>query len=499
MKIIKLGSEARKGLRSGVNLAADCVKVTLGPSGRNAIIGRYGITPDITNDGVTIAQNIESENEIENLGVLAVKETSMLADLRGGDGTTTATVLLQAIVNETFTRIDNGSLVKNTDNPISLKKEIDTALELIIKELKKKARPITEDEIYDVALVSAEFDWIAKLVADIYKKIGKDGHVTIEEAKKSEYNVYRGVAIRAGYASEYFINNDKQQCILENPHILVTNQPLNTYAIAPLIAECAEKKITDLIIIAPDFDRDLILSLNKTKLDVPKTNFLPIKLPTFDKDDILIDIATISEAKFLDKNTFSTYDELAAKLKVEHLGKIDRAEIGASSSFLIGGKGETKKRVEELRGQLEKTMSVFEKDKLEQRIAFLTGGVAVIKIGAESDTERLYYKRKVEDAVNSTQLALKDGVVRGGGLVLKEIAESMERNILSNAIMTPYTQIQKNAGGTLEIAENIFDPVSVTISSLQAACSLAGMLLTTEVAIAIKNPDKDKNHAQSES
>lgn len=499
MKTIKFGKEARDALKRGVDLAANCVKVTLGPAGRNAVLGRYGITPDITNDGVTIAQNVEAGDETENLGVLAVKEASMLADLKGGDGTTTATVLLQAIIEETFSKLsDDGSLIKNKINPIKLKKEIDIACEAVVEHLKKSSRPISKKEIYDVAIVSGEYEWIAKLVSEIYEKIGKDGYVSIEDGVKNEYDIYKGIEINAGFTSEYFINNDKRQCVVELPAVLVTNQRLDTNLVIPLIEKLVEKQVLNLVLIAPDFDRDLLNRLNTTKLKAPQTNYVAIKLPTYDKDDILIDIATLAGAKFLDKNTYTSLSDFANDMVLTSLGTVDKAIIGDVHSALVGGNGDTKKRVEELKKHAAKTKSVFDKDKIEQRIAFLSGGIAVIRIAAESDTERLYFRRKVEDATNAVQLALREGVVAGGGLALKSIADNTKKNILTEAIRRPFLQIQENAGGFLPISDNVLDPVAIVISSLQSACSLAGMLLTTEVTIANKEEDKTKNHADSQ-
>lgn len=500
MKTIKFGKDARDALKRGVDLAADCVRVTLGPSGRNAVIGRYGITPDITNDGVTIAQNIEASDETENLGVMAVKEASMLADTKGGDGTTTATVLLQAIVKETFDKLsDDGSLIRNKVNPISLKKQVDIACAAVVAELRTRARPITIKEIYNVALVSGEYEWIAKMVSDIYEKIGPDGYVSIEEGVKNEYEVYNGIELNAGYTSEYFINNtEKRQCILENPYILVTNQKLNINAIMSLLDEMATKNVLNLIMIAPDFDRDLLNRLNTTKLKAPLTNWMAIKLPTYDKDDILIDAATFAGAKFIDHKAYASFDDLTKDIKLDNLGKVDKSIMSDAHTAFIGGTGKTKDRLEELKKLRAKTKSIFEKTKLEQRIAFLSGGIAIIRIGAESDTERLYFKRKMEDAVNAAQLALQEGVVKGGGITLRDIAKKLEPNILTNPLKRPYEQINENAGETIIVSDKIIDPVAVVISSLEAACSLAGMLLTTEVTIAVKEEDKSKNHAQSQ-
>lgn len=493
MKIIKHGHEARKALKTGLDKVADCVKVTLGPSGRNAVLGRQGISPLFTNDGVSIARNIELEDEIEELGAMMVKEASTLADIKGGDGTTTTTVLLQAITTEVFKKLeDNGSLVAKKVDTIKLKKEIDAACELVSAKLREKAKPITKKDIYDVALVSVEYDWLAKIVTEVFEKVGKDGYVTVEEGVRTEYEVYNGLEIPAGWSSEYFINNDNRECVIGNAHILVTNQRLeNPLDVVPVISELTEKNIKELVIIAPEFSRDLLNRLVTTKLNAG-VSVVALKLPTFDKDDVLIDIATLTEAKFLDKNTFAKYDDFKKELTSFSLGKVEKAVIGEGKTVFIGGKGNTKNRVKELKKQYEESLSEFDKDKIEKRIAYLSGGIAIIKIGGDSDSEKTYYKLKLEDAVNAVQKALKDGVVRGGGLALKEISEELEPNILSEALRAPYEQIQLNSGG-MEIGERVFDPVAVTESSLKSACSLAGMLITTEVAVAYKNKKEDES------
>lgn len=503
MKTIKFGKDARDALKRGVDLAANCVKVTLGPAGRNAVLGRYGITPDITNDGVTIAQNVEAADETENLGVMTVKEASMLADMKGGDGTTTATVLLQAIVNSTFEKLSEHDDMpkgysKDYKNSVQLKKDIDIACAEVIEALRKKARPITIKEIYDVALVSGEYEWIAKMIAEIYEKIGKDGYVSIEEGVKSEYDIYKGIEVNAGFHSEYFINNDKRQCVLNAPRILVTNQKLNIKNVLSLIDECASAGLTNVVMIAPEFDRDMLNRLNTMKLKAGNLNFVAVRLPTYDKDDILVDIATLSGAKFIDQNVYQSIEDLEKDITIANVGKFEQAILGEAHSAFIGGDGDTKKRIQDIRKQIGKTTSIFDKNKLEQRLAFLAGGIAIIRVGAESDTERLYFKRKIEDAQNAAQLALREGVVRGGGVALRDIAKELPENILTEALKRPYEQIQENAGTPLKIGEKILDPVAVTISSLQSACSLAGMLLTTEVTIAIKEDDKSKNHASAQ-
>lgn len=492
-KLIKTGQDARESLKRGLDKVADCVKVTLGPSGRNAVLGRQGITPLITNDGVSIARNIELEDEFEELGAMIVKEASTLADIKGGDGTTTTTVLLQAIVAEVFNKMkDNGSLVEKKIDTIKLKKEIDKACEAVVTALKAKAKPITKKDIYNVAIVSVEYEWLAKIVTEVFEKVGADGYITVEDGVKTGYEVFNGLEIPTGYHSEYYVNNDQRECVIENAHVFVTNQRLESpTSLVGIVSSLLEKEITNVILIAPEFSNEVLKAMVSTKLNGGFTA-VALRLPTFDKNDSLLDIATLTNAKFIDKNTYTKFEDFEAEIKFENLGTIEKAVVGESKTVFIGGKGDTKNRVKELRKLHAESLSEFDKDALEKRIAYLSGGIAVIKIGGDSDSEKTYYRLKLEDAVNAVQKALNDGVVRGGGLALKEISEKLPKNILTEALKAPYNQIQENSGG-IEIGEKIFDPVTITISAVESACSLAGMLITTEVAVAHKNkPEKDE-------
>lgn len=495
MKIIQTGQQARESLKKGIDLVANAIKVTLGPAGRNAVIGNLDRVPTITNDGATIARNIESEDEFENQGVWMVKESSALTDNKSGDGTTTNTVILQALVQEGFNRIkDDGSLVSKKVDTIALKREVDEWCEKVVARLNEMARPITSEDIYNVAIVSGEYEWLATMITEIFKKIGKDGYVTIEEANKNGYEIFKGLELKAGYHSDYYISegNENKECILQNPFVLVTNQALDISAGLTLVEIVGQTQNPRAIIIAPDFTKDLLNRLTTTKLKA-NLDVVALKLPTFDKDDLLVDIATVTQAKFFDKNTYTKYEDLVLDIKLENLGTVDKAIVTDSKSVLIDGKGDTTDRIKEIQAQIEKTTSVFDKDKLEQRIAFLSGGIAILKIGGESEFEKMYFKLKAEDAVNAVQIALKDGVVAGGGLALKQISEEFEQNILTSALIAPYNQIQENAGVKLEIADSVIDPVRTTISAIKTACSIAGMVLTTEVVTAYKNESKDKN------
>lgn len=494
MKVIKKGQDARDAIKRGIDAVADCVKTTLGPAGRNAVLGRISITPIITNDGVTIARNIECEDEIEELGAMMVKEASVLADNKAGDGTTTTTVLLQSIVSEAFEQMKgNGSIVGQKVDTIKLKKEIDLACSEVVKKLKESAQPITKENIYDVALVSVEYEHLAKIVSEVFEKVGVDGFVTVEEGLNTGYEVFKGLEIKAGYPSEYFVNNDKRECVLEQPYILVTNNKLEDIkVITPLVETLVEKKINNLIIVAPEFSPDFLNRLVATKLGSP-FNGVALKLPTFDDNGVLIDIATLTNAKFLDRHTFVKFEDFVDAVKFENLGTCEKAVIGRNTTLLIGGDGEVAARIEDIKSLIEKSASVFDRKELERRLAYLSGGIATIRISAESDFEKGYFKLKLEDAVNAVQNALRDGVVKGGGLALKEISEALPQNILTKSLLAPHKQIQENAGGKLEIGERVIDPVKITISALEAACSLAGMVLTTEIAVANKNESKDKN------
>ena len=494
MKIIKTGNEAREALKKGIDLACDCIRVTLGSSGRNAVLGRIDIPPTITNDGVSVARNIEVEDEIENQGVWIVKEACSVASIKGGDGTTTTAVLLQAIIRELFERLkDNGSLISSKPNVIDLMKEVDIACADTVAKLKALARPITTNEVFNVAKVAGEFDWLANIVSEIYQKIGKDGYVKIEEGFKTSYKTFKGIEFNSGYPSEYFINSDKM-CVINNPHIFVSNQAIDTPVIVDVMTKLSglpdEDKSKGLVIIAPDFSRDLLSRLNTTKLQTG-FNAVALKLPTYGTDDLMRDIATLTESHFFDKNIYTKIEDLINDITISKLGTCDKIEIGESLTTIIGGDGFVDERVNGIKATLETTKSLFDRDILEKRIAYLSGGIATLTIGGNSEFEKGYFKLKAENAVNSVQKALIDGVVKGGGITLLNLSEN--KNILSNALKSPYNQLKENAGGKFEVGDEVIDAVSVVISSLESACSLAGRVLTTEVVIAHKNENKDKD------
>lgn len=500
MKIIKTGQSARDALKRGIDLVADCVKVTLGPSGRNAVIGRQDITPIITNDGVTIAHSIEAEDEIEQNGVLMVKEATYLADNEAGDGTTTTTVLLQAIVNELFNKIqDNGSLVASKVNLIDLKKKLDEECAIVCEKLEKQATTISNEDLYNVALASGEFTWVAEMVADIFKQIGKDGFVTVEEARKTSYEVFKGIELDSGFLSEYFINNDKRECVIDNPRILVANKQLELHHVIPLVEGMATAELSDLILVAPDFTEDLLKRLNATRLK-SGMSIVAIKQGLI-RSDILTDVAVVTGAKLIDKGVFLTDEQFVKEMKLDNCGTAKRAIISADKTIILGGVGDTSERIKELRLGWDKSDSQFDKNILEKRIAYLSGGLAVVKIGAETEFEKTYFKLKLEDAINAVQSAMTHGVVKGGGLALFEIAGTLpDDSLLKEAIKRPYIQIQENAGSKIEIPDTVIDSVKTTTTALKSACSIAGLLITTEVAVAYKkekNNDKSKGQVEN--
>lgn len=491
MKIIRQGKDARESLKRGIDLAADCVGKTLGPSGRNFIIGRKFLTPLITNDGATGAKSIVPEDEIERLGAQMVTEASTTADEKVGDGTTTTTVLTQAIVNEGFAKLSEGeSFIQDRVDSVAIRKEIDAACKLIVEELKARAVPIsTPEEIENVAFVSVENRDIAKTVAELFSKIGKDGIVTIEDGILGiTSNVVDGLELKSGLVSSYLANSGRQ-FVIDNPKILVTNHKIQYVPqIKSIAKKLHEAQIGSLIIIADSFSKEFLADCVANKLQNAFT-IIPIQSPYFGDKERLTDIAMKLNTAVIDEDQKMSLDAIS----VDDLGTASKIVVTKDNTIIVGAKGDVSTRVIELKEDIEKTLQPFERKKLEERIAVLDGGIGVIKVGAESQAEREYWRLKVQDCVGATKAALQEGVVKGGGLALKEIAESLPTNILTEAIKTPYRLIQENAGQPFDIAQNIIDPVKVTRTALQTACSIAGVVITTEVAVADKDEEDDNN------
>lgn len=462
MKKIKTGREAREAIREGINLSESIIRSTLGPNGKNSLIGRIGMVPFITNDGATVALEIEHEDEFINAGCDVIKELTQIASIRVKGATTTATVLFKAILDEAFKRIDEkSSIIEDKINVIAVKKEIQSSCDIVCRLIEEESKPITTEQIYDVALTAGEFEWIAKICQDVISQIGVNGYISIVDGPKTEYEVFKGMELKAGYHSDLFINNDRK-CILESPLILVHDDKLLYKDISDFLRIHDNENI---ICVAPDFDSQLIPVLEEVRKKNNR-NFIILRLPTYGKKDILDDI----------------------KIFIGESGVITRAVISASNTFFIGGKGNTSERVFEIQTMRSETESALDKEIYDQRIANLTGGVSVIKIGAESDFERAYFKKKMEDAINASQKALAKGVIRGGGITLLDVSNSTKapRNILSFPISVPYHIIQESFGEPTEISASIIDSTQITIEILRLVCSIASTFITLGSAIVVK-------------
>lgn len=479
MKIIKHRQEAREALWKGVNKTADDIKITLGVSGRNAIIGRPYLFAEITNDGKTVAENYELEDEIENLGADKIREIAVSMYDKVYDGTTTAVTLSQAIFNAGYKKISSVNDFTNEKiDPIKVKKEIDEMCENITAELDKVSRPIkTYEDIHNVAMSSVKIPEYAKMIADTYTKIGKDGRITVEDGYyETENLITEGFEVEAGVESDFFNTNDSYT--YENPLILITDIPLNfKEQIQGLTQKLYKENIRDLIIISDNFSKDIIQSFIEAKL-TNSFNIIPIKAPYFGKKEKMIDVATALGTFLIDKNQYNDCNLVDKSM----LGKANKIVIDKEKT-IIYGISDVKERVDQLKEELKKTKNKFDKDQLEQRIAKLTGGIGVIRI-ASTESDRTYLKKKINNAINTTKLAMQEGVVKGGGLALKEIAEN-HLSYLTEALLSPYNTIQENCGG-IEIGDDVIDAVLTTKTALKIASNLAGLLLTCEVAIADK-------------
>ena len=497
MKILKHSQDAREALKRGVDLAAKCTNPTLGPAGKGQLIGRMDLPPRIVDDAVSILMNLELPDETEQAAVMLMREVLMTQSKNIKDSTATTMNLSQAVVSELFEKLNNrDSLVEGSVNTISLNKKLQESLEVIISKLRSRARDLTPEDIYSVALSAGSYDWIAKLVTEIYEKIGKDGYVSIEEANKTSYEILSGMDVNAGYHSDYYINNDERQCVLEKPFVFVTNQKLEPEALRKVIGALIQKGKEDsltyksVIFIAPDFTPEALASMIKTQTN---GDFTPValKLPTFDKDDILLDIATVTEAKLMDKKMYTSYEQFLNDITIDKLGRLDKAIIGEGKSKFIGGKGDVVSRVKDIKDLSDKSESAFDKDTYTKRIASLNGAVAYIKVGGVSDFDKGYYKLKVENAVGSVQNAFNGGVIHGGGVTLNKIADEIKGQLLSEAIRSPYKTIQANNGEPFEVPLTVIDPVDNIIGALRGACETAGKLLLVESSNVFKNkPEK---------
>ena len=483
MKIIKLGNEAREGLKKGIDAVADILKTTLGPHGKNSTIGRVALGPLTTNDGVTIAKHIELEDEVENLGVQVIRQVTLETDRDAGDGTTTSAVIAQKLAGTCFDRLGSDSLLNSTESQIGLMRDISTALDQTLLEIDKKTKKVkSKKTLQDIAFTSVEDKKVGDLIADIVWQTGEHGSVLFQESKSRDITgeVIDGYTLDVGYASLYFGKGGFAEVI--NPLIFTTNGVIDSREklAAPIHEAVGKEEKRSLIVIAKDFSDQMINEMVATKLK-GHMDIYAIQVPNEDK---IRDISAVVGSKFIDANL-----DPALKVTREDLGSCERTVIDIQKSLFLEGKGDTSDRVKELESQKGDNEAINEQ--LNTRIAELNGKSGVIKVGANSETEKDYWLLKVEDAISATQSALKEGVVKGGGLTLKEIGEK-NNTILSDALQAPYNQIQENAGGGLEIPDTVLDPVNVTKTALSRACSVVGTLITTDSVIVDKN-ENNKN------
>ncbi len=518
-KDLHYGEDARRKLQKGVDKLADTVKITLGPKGRNVLLERKYGAPLITNDGVTIAREIELEDPVENMGAALVREVATKTNDVAGDGTTTATLLAQIIINEGFKNVAAGA------NPMILKKGIQGAVDVAIEEIKKNSKEVsTKDAIANIASVSSADDKIGELIAEAMEKVGKDGVITVEEGKSMGTNleVVEGMQFDRGYLSAYMATDmEKMEAVLENPYILLTDKKItNIQEILPLLEQIVQSG-RKLVIIADDVEGEALATLVVNKL---KGTFdcVAVKAPGFGdrRKAMMEDIAILTGGTVL-------AEELGYELKeatVDMLGTAATVKVDKDNTVIVGGNGdkeEIEERVASIRKQIEDTTSEFDKEKLQERLAKLTGGVAVIQVGAATETELKERKLRIEDALNATKAGVEDGIVPGGGVALVNAIPAVAKyvktlsgdektgaTIIMRALEEPVRQIAENAGfegsvvvekvktgkpGTGFNAYNeeymdmigagIVDPAKVTKSALANAASASAMLLTTEAGV----------------
>ena len=525
-KEIKFNEEARKGMEAGINKLSNTVKVTLGPKGRNVVLDKKFGSPLITNDGVTIAREIELEDPYENMGAQLVKEVATKTNDVAGDGTTTATLLAQAIIREGLKNVAAGA------NPTIIQKGIKKAVEKAVEGIKEFSKPVeTKESIAQVASISAADEEVGKLISDAMEKVGKDGVITVEESRSmgTTLEVVEGMQFDKGYVSPYMVTNtEKMEAELEDPYILITDKKItNIQEVLPVLEQIVQQG-KPLLIIADDVEGEAMATLVVNKLR-GTFNCVAVKAPAFGdrRKDMLQDIAILTGGTVIS-------EDLGYELKetsIEMLGKARRVTVGKELTVIVNGAGEQsaiEERVALIRNQIEISDSEYDRDKLQERLAKLAGGVAVIQVGAATETELKERKLRIEDALAATRAAVEEGIVPGGGTVLLNVIPKVKAlleetngdertgvNIIVKALEEPVRQIAINAGleGSV-IVENvknaevgigfdalsekyvnmlesgIVDPTKVTRSALQNASSVASMVLTTEAAVADVTKDE---------
>ncbi|KZZ85603.1 chaperonin GroEL [Bacillus sp. SJS] len=519
-KEIKFSEEARRSMLRGVDALANAVKVTLGPKGRNVVLEKKFGSPLITNDGVTIAKEIELEDAFENMGAKLVAEVASKTNDVAGDGTTTATVLAQAMIREGLKNVTAGA------NPMGVRKGIEKAVKAAIEELQAISKPIEgKESIAQVASISSADEEVGQLIAEAMERVGNDGVITIEESKgfTTELEVVEGMQFDRGYASPYMVtDSDKMEAVLENPYILITDKKItNIQEILPVLEQVVQQG-KSLLLVAEDVEGEALATLVVNKLR-GTFNAVAVKAPGFGdrRKAMLEDLAILTGGEVIT-------EDLGLDLKsanITQLGRASKVVVTKENTTVVEGAGETDKiagRVNQIRAQLEETTSEFDKEKLQERLAKLAGGVAVIKVGAATETELKERKLRIEDALNSTRAAVEEGIVSGGGTALVNVynkVASLEAegdsatgiNIVLRALEEPVRQIAHNAGleGSVIVERlkneeigvgfnaatgqwvnmveaGIVDPTKVTRSALQNAASVAAMFLTTEAVVADK-------------
>jgi len=508
---------ARRALEKGANTLADSVRITLGPKGRNVVLDKKFGSPTITNDGVTIAREIDVEDPFENMGAQFVKEVATKTNDIAGDGTTTATVLAQEIIHEGLRNVAAGA------NPIMVKRGIDKTVEVAVKEIKKLSKEVSDKEsVANVASISAADREIGNIIADAMEKVGKDGVITVEESKTlgTTLEVVEGMQFDKGYISPYMVTDaERMEAILDDPYILITDVKIsNMKGLLPILEKIAQTG-KPLIIIAEDVEGEALATLVVNKIR-GTLNCVAVKAPGFGdrRKEMLADIAVVTGGQLIS-------EELGLKLEnaeINMLGTAHQVKINKEESIIVGGKGDTKeikKREAQLRTQIEETTSDYDREKLQERLGKLVGGVAVIKVGAATETELKEKKHRVEDALSATKAAVEEGIVAGGGAVLLNVIPTLQSlklegdqqigvKIIIKALEAPTRQIAINGGYegsviveklkgkendigfdvttgefTNMIKRGIVDPAKVTRSALQNAASIGGMILTTECLV----------------
>ncbi len=529
-KQILFSEDARKKLQSGVNQLADAVRVTMGPKGRNVLLDKGAGAPQVTNDGVTIAKEIELKDKVENMGAELVKDIADKTNDVAGDGTTTATILAKGIINEGLKNLAAGA------NPRALKRGVDKAVDKVVKELDQTSEKISQkkDAIENVATNSADDPEMGKIIAEVMSEVGKDGVVTVEESQTFGLSkeVVEGLQFDKGYISPYMITDqDRMEAKYEKPYILITDKKISSMnEVVPILEKVSQGGKKELVIIAEDVEGEALATLVVNKLK-GTFNTLAVKAPGFGdrRKEMLEDIATVTGGNLISEEKGMKLEETELTM----LGEAEKVAATKENTTIVGGKGTKKdidKRVSQIKAAYEKSESDFDKEKLQERLAKLAGGVAVIRVGAASEVEVKQRQQKMEDALNATRAALEEGIVPGGGVVylrvanaldgfeLKDSDEQVGVDILRSALETPLRQLATNAGldsgvvvdqvrkagGTNGYnfktmkqedlkASGVIDPAKVVRSSLENAASATGMLLTTEASINEDPEDEEKD------